>query len=156
VRARGISWSTVRFMVNARTVETGRWANRKWVRATRSCVDSYDLAPAALLARRGWSLTRGTGWRNLFLSLSLSPSLSLTDTRYVYFASSAETDGPPLFFSNNGAIFGAAEMEIYLITDTRRARYGCGGSGYVVCFVRRGLRVDGILSILAGGIARDV
>jgi len=56
------------------------------------------------------------------LSLALSLAVSIADTRYVYFASSAETDGPPLFFSNNGAIFGAAEMEIYLITDTRRAR----------------------------------
>lgn len=48
------------------------------------------------------------------------------DTRYVYFVR-ARKPAATLFFSNNGTIFGAAEMEIYLITDTR-ALHGCGGS----------------------------
>lgn len=75
------------------------------------------------------------------------------------FCSCAETSGRALFFSNNGTIFGAAEMEIYLITDTRarRPRYTrLRRFGHAVCFVLCGLRVDGILSISPGKRFRTV
>lgn len=70
------------------------------------------------------SLSRSLGLR---LSVSLSRPLFFSRGHAIrLFCSCARKPAAALFFSNNGAIFGAAEMEIYLITDTR-ARYGCGG-----------------------------
>lgn len=79
-------------------------------------------------------------------SVSFIPFLSWTRDTFILFVRGNER-AAALFFSNNGAIFGAAEMEIYLITDTRARALRLRRSGHAVCFVRRGLRVDGILSI---------
>jgi len=115
----------VRFMVNALTAYRGGPLDKPEMGQSDTIVHRFLRSRARCFISAAGMVINARDRMEKTLSLALSLAVSIADTslsRYVYFASSAETDGPPLFFSNNGAIFGAAEMEIYLITDTRRAR----------------------------------
>jgi len=113
-----------RYVLWPRAHQTSRWTATKpemgQSRTTRR-IDSYDHSARCFIiawATAGVVINARYGEKKASLFLSLP----FTDTRYVYFVR-ARKPAAALFFSNNGTIFGAAEMEIYLITDTRRARY---------------------------------
>lgn len=129
LQVRGIPWPTVRFMANAPYRRDGpRQTGNGSEPNDTVCMDSYNSAPAALLPRPGWSLMCRIERKSLFpffLSLSLRSSFPLADTRYVYFASNAETGGHRCF---------SRTMEQYLVPRGNgnifnnryapRARYG--------------------------------
>lgn len=117
--------STVRFMA-ARIVS--RWtASKPEMGQSRTARRTLipAIQPAALLLLR--EPRQECSLMSSIEKTILSFFLSFFFTRYAYFVRARKLE-TALFFSNNGTIFVATEMEIYLITDTWRARYGCGGS----------------------------